>query len=405
MRTRTMSLALLATASTIVLASATAGAATKELPQNVPHRYVTLPNNAPGHVMPARHLPLAAVLPQWNGSFKDKTGATINFTMAGPDPKVTNAPTTVPVVLVPVVLQYSKTFHKAVFDPTTHIVASTSSNTIDMITNSPIFKSNVKFVQGGVNLGKTQYIDAFQRGNFWRYVKQNSNYHVLLGSPTVTAPLVIKVADDPNPNGDGVYHFKLDGSPVAVLDINEFDHALQKYMAANAATITPNVLPLFITYQTYLIVNHDINNGIIGGYHSANAAEPSGQTYSYATFVDTRPEFAQDVEALSHEIGEWMDDPFVDNQVNCAGDFTNGALEDGDPLEGDANFGGYPYSVGGYTYNLQSLTYVTYFGWLDKGKKQKAPSVNGWFTFQGSPTQNAASHDSRTGVCPGPQSP
>src|SRR5690348_16017366 len=101
MRTRTLPLALLAAASTIALSSANAAGATRELPQNVPHRYVTLPNNAPAHVMPARRLPLAAVLPQWNGTFTDKTGATINFTMAGPDPKVTNAPTTVPVVLVP----------------------------------------------------------------------------------------------------------------------------------------------------------------------------------------------------------------------------------------------------------------------------------------------------------------
>src|SRR6202790_386100 len=42
----------------------------------------------------------------------------------------------------------------------------------------------------------------------------------------------------------------------------------------------------------------------IGGYHSANGAQPSGQTYSHATYVDSPGSFSQDVSALSHEIGE-----------------------------------------------------------------------------------------------------
>ena len=72
----------------------------------------------------------------------------------------------------------------------------------------------------------------------------------------------------------------------------------------------------------------------IGGYHSANGSQPSGQTYSYATYVDAVGSFSQDVSALSHEIGEWMDDPFVDNRVNCT---DNSIMENGDPLENNPN--------------------------------------------------------------------
>ena len=39
--------------------------------------------------------------------------------------------------------------------------------------------------------------------------------------------------------------------------------------------------------------------------------------------------FSQDTAAASHEIGEWQDDPFVDNSLPC---LDNSILENGDPL-------------------------------------------------------------------------
>jgi len=50
-------------------------------------------------------------------------------------------------------------------------------------------------------------------------------------------------------------------------------------------------LPLFITYDIYLTSG----GCCIGGYHSANGAQPGGQTYSYATYVDSAGAFSQDV--------------------------------------------------------------------------------------------------------------
>ena len=87
------------------------------------------------------------------------------------------------------------------------------------------------------------------------------------------------------------------------------------------------------------------------------------------------PVFSQDIGALSHEIGEWLLDPFVDNASPCP---SNGILENGDPLETDTNpeFGDYPYTIGAFTYHPQDLVFLTWFG-------GPATSVNNWVTFQG----------------------
>ena len=49
----------------------------------------------------------------------------------------------------------------------------------------------------------------------------------------------------------------------------------------------------------------------------------------------------------------------------------------GDPLENNSNFGGFPYTVNGFTSNLQDLVTLSYFG------APASTSVNGEFTFQG----------------------
>lgn len=60
----------------------------------------------------------------------------------------------------------------------------------------------------------------------------------------------------------------------------------------------------------------------------------------------------------------------MENNTPC------GILEVGDPEEGDANFGGFPYTLHGFTYNLQDLLMLPYFG------APASTSVNGWLSFQ-----------------------
>jgi hypothetical protein len=326
----------------------------------------------PNHIELAPLHP-AANLIQWNGSFNALVGGPVSFTMVGTNATNTNTSTTVPVFLVPIKMVYGRTNGNHTFDPATAKVAN-GQTVVNNIISSPVFNPGVNFTQGGVNLGTTQYLDAFQRGNFWSTVSSHSNYHVLLGTPTVLAEQTINVSSSNgrvinNPFGSGI---------VGLYDINAFDANLQSYIR-KFTQINPGVLPLFITYDVYLTQG---GGCCIGGYHNANGAQPGGQTYSHATYVDSPGAFSQDVSALSHEIGEWVDDPFVDNLVNCQ---DNGILEDGDPLENNPNFGDFPYTLGGFTYHLQSLVFLGYFGATPR------PSVNNWLSFQ-----NDESH-----VCPG----
>ena len=330
-------------------------------------RFVTLPN----HLSLAPHHP-ASTLTQWNGSFTDLTHKTINYTMVGTNPSSNNTTTTVQVMLVPIKMVYGSRNGNMTFDPSTHVL-SNGKTVVQNTLNSPLFVAGIDFVQGGTDLGTTQYIDAFQRGNFWSSVSTNSSYHVLLGTPTVLPEQTITVSRSQgnvinNPFGSG---------KVGTMGINAFDSKLQTFMRS-LTQINPSVLPLFITYDIYLTSG----GCCIGGYHSANGAQPGGQTYSYATYVDSVGAFSQDVSALSHELGEWLDDPFVDNRVNCT---DNSILEVGDPLEGGPNYGGYKYMLNGFTYNLQSLVFLGYFG------APRSTSVHSWLAFQ----------NDESNVCPG----
>jgi hypothetical protein len=328
----------------------------------------------PNHVELTSPLPAAASLKQWRGSFTDLTKKKINYTMVGTDPSKGSVTTTTPVYLIPIKMVYGKTNGNHTFDPVTKKV-SKGRTVVNNVIASPVFAKGLNFTQGGTDVGTTQYTDAFQRANFWQsvHLKANSGYHVLLGHPIVLKEQTITV---PKSLG-GVFNNPFGTGIVGTYDMTAFDKKLQAFMKS-FSQINPGVLPLFITYNIYL------TNGAccIGGYHNANGLHPSGQTYSYATYVDSHGAFAQDVSALSDEIGEWMDDPFVDNKVNCQG---NDILEVGDPLENSGNYGAYPYTLGGFKYNLQSLVFIGYFG------APRSTSLHSWLAFQ-----NDEAH-----ICPG----
>jgi len=326
------------------------------------------------HSRTSQRTPGTPQLPQWNGSFIDRTGKRVNFTMVGTDPSINNGGTTtnVVVVLVPVVAVYGADNGDKVFDPLRHKV-SNGQTVVQNTLGSPLFSSSIDFVQGGTDLGMTQYIDAFQRGNFWNAsVASNPNYHVLFNVTLGTA-LKIKVS----PAQGQVIQNPFSRGMVGTMDVNVFDQQLEAYVNGFTDLINPGVLPVFLTDNVFLTVS---GNCCIGGYRSTNGGPPGAQTYIYATYIDQRKSFARDVSALSHELGSWTDDPFLSNLVHCT---NTSDLDAGGPLTGKRHE--FPYTTNGFTYNLQSLVFVPYFG------APKSTSVNHWFSFQGD-----AHH-----VCPG----
>jgi hypothetical protein len=318
-----------------------------------------------GHLKPVLRTDIktpATPLTTWNGSFTYKNH-TYKYNMVGTTPSQ-GASTTIPVFIIPVRLSYVTSTGTTSFSPNQKL--SNGQTALQNTIASPIFASGIDFTSNGVDLGTTQYIDAFQRGNFWGTVKSHTGYHVLLGTPKIMPLLALTV-----PAADGKIATEF-GVRVGLADINWFDAQLQSYITSHA-TIVPNSLPIFVTYDAYLTSG----GCCIGGYHNAMGSISAPQAYAHFTYINHAGAFSQDVSALSHEVGEWQDDPLVvntnGNQVAC------GILEDGDPEEGFTNFGGFPYTLGGFTYNLQDLTYLPYFG------APTSTSAGSSLTFQGNP--------------------
>ena len=316
------------------------------------------PDTMPAHprfaVLPAIHpeacLP-AGGLTTWNFNYA-YGGKNYSDTFVGNAP--TGAASTTPVFIIPlkIVLSTGQTF-------STSTVQANGQTALADTTNSPIFQSSIDYTEAGADLGTTQYIDAVERESFWPSVLANPGYHVLLGAPTVLPEVTLNV---PKSSGKLGTEF---GVKVALVSINYIDNQILKIIAANPQ-ITANSVPVFVAYNTY-----ETQSGCcIGGYHSANGS----QTYMMFDYIGTSGVFSQDVSALSHEMGEWLNDPTTANTSPC------GAYETGDPLENTANYGDYSYVVGGtMTYHLQDLALPPYFG------APASTTLNGRQTFQGTP--------------------
>ena len=320
----------------------------------------------------------AASLAQWNGGFTDLLGHAITYTMVGADPATSNTTTHVKVYLIPVIFKYGPTNGNKTFNPN-KATLNGSKNIIKSLLSSPMFDDGADFTSGAIDCGTAQFVDAFQRCNFWSKVSTNTGYHTVIDYTKTKKPNklpALKIVVTPaqgsvisNPFGSGV---------VGTYPINSFETQAHTYMSAHNTIITPDTFPFFISYDIYLTSG----GCCIGGYHNRSGAHGTGQTYGYTTVVDSPGAFSMDIDAVSHEVSEWVDDPFVDNHVNCN---DNSILEVGDPLEGLANYGTFPVNLNGFTWHPQSEVFLPYFG------APTSTSANGWYAL----------HNDINHFCPG----
>ena len=80
---------------------------------------------------------------------------------------------------------------------------------VTLMAQSPIFQPNA-FTFGPTAVGDTQYIDAFQRGNFWQSVG-GTGYHTLLSGhvlPAVTVNLPGRERDLQGRSVEAVGHWR-----------------------------------------------------------------------------------------------------------------------------------------------------------------------------------------------------
>ncbi|MCL4530421.1 MAG: hypothetical protein M1282_13535 [Chloroflexi bacterium] len=191
-----------------------------------------------------------------------------------------------------------------------------------------------------------QLEDATMRAQFNQ--TGSSNYHLIL-HPNVLPTVTINV-----PNNQGV--LLQSGRGVVFADINISWWAAQIQNLETKAD--PTHLPIYLTNNVLLHIGKNVYNCCVIGFHGTRAAGNGGgsnnsngnavvQTFAWASWVQPGlysranggTDWAlQDIHALSHEISEWADDPFVNNTVEpwltpTAPQYgCTGILETGDPV-------------------------------------------------------------------------
>jgi hypothetical protein len=274
------------------------------------------------------------------------------------------------------------------FDPTvadTACLSSPNDVPVTLVEQSPIFQS-VDFQFGSTDVGTTQYIDAFQRANFWQFVN-GTDYHTLV-NPVLFPAITLNIGEN-----DGLAIpaslFQSCG-PLGIVTQKKLTSILTGTILPQLAGqgVDTSQFPVFLLYNTVMSegLPEDLNKCCVLGFHGATGS--TIQTYSPVDF-DTSGLFGptvHDTSIMAHEVGEWMNDPFGNNPTPAWGHVgqvggcqTN--LEVGDPLTGT----NITPVVGsnGFTYNLQELAFFSWF--------YGAPSiaVNGWFSDNNTFTTDA----------------
>jgi hypothetical protein len=303
----------------------------------------------------AKALSTTKTVEHWFGTALDPhNGVTYGFNMVGKDPSLEQT-SNIPTDIIPInVVVGGMTFSGSdVVAPTLSSPQFSLSDytSTPFVTNSSDGLTNDSFTAGGpLSSGNTsnQLEDATMRSQF---NKQGSSYHVNLSPVTTQAPITIVV---PGSRGTLIQT----GRGVIAGDVNIQWWATQIQKLNNSlGYIDPTHLPIYLTNNVMLYVGSNPANCCVIGFHGAGPVPShtsngpmngSGnqpvQTWAWASYVT--PGFfgpisawaLQDIHALSHEVAEWADDPFINNfvepwltptapQYGC----TN-ILETGDPV-------------------------------------------------------------------------
>jgi hypothetical protein len=344
-----------------------------------------------------------AQLPVWNYEVvSSRDGHRYEGVIVGRNPNTrgSDASVSVPAQLVPIVLNFkavaTSISNQGIFttaagnvtsDPTvpdTGCFTGTANVPLNVMAQSPIL-NNADFNFGGTDVGTTQYVDAFQRGNFWSLIDKK-NYHVRLGPVHVLPTLTITV---PATEGFSIPAnffepaFSLCGAE-GIVSFSFFDQSVVNAISTLPG-VNPGTLPLFMIYNTGMALGDptNIGNCCAGGFHSTVPVGPvTFQTYAPFDFEVSGlflPAF-NNTATPSHEVAEWMNDPFGINDTPAWGHTgqvggCQANLEVGDPLSG--TLAPRIAMSNGYTYNLQELAFFSWFF--------GAPSlgIHGWFSNNG----------------------
>lgn len=244
--------------------------------------------------------------------------------------------------------------------------------------NSPTFQ-NYTYSSSDV---PTQFDDAIQRAEFYNVMK--SDWHTLL-NPAVKTTRVMRI-----PRGSYFFALNPDGTccTFVLVDIGEFVNLLFPTVptdtttpigaAENAGDITTKDISTFLFPNTYLYFNGDPNQCCVLGFHTydfepgdpSNGNKERRYVVNYSSWISPGLFGGgfQDVTALSHEVAETFDDPFVASDGvhgitpwwlapngNCQDN-----MESGDVIEGLPR-AVYPIHINGRAYHPQNEALLQWF--------------------------------------------
>jgi hypothetical protein len=306
-------------------------------------------------------------------------GKSYPFNIIGTDPSLGAATTTIPTVIVPIHITFATT--GATLDGT---------NVVPAVQNSPLFLT-ADYTTGGTDLGVTQYGDAIQRAEFWNLPGFSPNYHVLLGAPTVQPTVFVTVpatgcpADSHNPNGFCGTTYA--AGHLGVVNGSWFDNNVINTLFSAYA---PNVLPVFVTDNVFEAGDGTVSTCCTLGYHNSEGPPATtAHTWIYAAYTEPGTfggNVILDVQPLSHEVAEWMNDPFVGafalgfiNLIPPAvlpgqGGACIPNFETGDPLEAPPVV--FTQVTNSTTYHLQDEAFLSWYMHSNFG-------VNGKYSYLG----------------------
>jgi hypothetical protein len=311
-------------------------------------------------------LPTTKTLQHWHGTaVNPDDGLTYGYNMVGADPFTcsgSGCSATIPVDITPInVVVDGMTFSGS--DVVAPTLASPQFAVNDYGTTPaataagafPNAPAEIRGPGGALSQGDAgnllQLEDATMRAQFNQ--TGGSPYHLSLGTPTVHPALTIVV-----PPGDGT--LLQSGRGVIFASVKSNWWASRVSLLNNTLPYSdPTHLPIYLTNNVLLHIGPDPTNCCIIGFHGASEVNGHGtgsgngngnqpvQTWAWASWVQpgiySRPNGGtdwalQDIHALSHEISEWADDPFVSNDVEpwltpTAPQYgCSSVLETGDPV-------------------------------------------------------------------------
>ena len=280
----------------------------------------------------------------WTSSFPSKgTPSSYSYSMVGANPFTNPASTTtINTEIQPIIFKFANG----------NSISGTAAAVA--LANSPIF------VKTTFPAGSGQYADVFQRANFAKPIG-GKPYHVLLGLPSIRHALTINV-----PKGSGTTRKTASGVLYGLVNFDFITRTIASL--AQSGGYNPTSLPIFVAGNVFEY-EQMISICCVLGYHDV-LTPASGQllTYIYTSYPSAglfTGGFA-DTAVVSHEVAEWMDDPFGTNVVAPWGLPQNpktcisNMLEVGDAIEAFSN-ATFTASLNGKTYHLQDEAFFSWF--------------------------------------------